>query len=121
MSRGQESPCPDSANGIEEPVGVAVSLGGSTVSAVDTTEHEIASIAQAADGELSQPGGPGQCIQDAASPSGPECGSTAPEISHPRGAVVGPDGDNLYKTGSVFNSNNGTIAEFTHAIRRTGR
>ena len=108
---GSGTPCPDSANGIEEPVDVAISPDGSTLYAVDTTGHDVAWFARGTGGVLSQSGGPDECIQDAAFPSSNECSSTAPGIADPSGVVISPDGDNVYTTGS--NGDNGSIAEFT--------
>jgi DNA-binding beta-propeller fold protein YncE len=112
-----ESPGPSScgsgaaiASGIANPVALAVSPDGTTVYAVDPTGEDIAWFSRAADGSLSQPGGPDQCIEDSTQTS-TVCGSKAPGIAAATGVAVSPDGNNVYTTGS--NVNSGTIAEFT--------
>jgi len=113
----ETSPCADqTAYGIPEQDSVAgisalaISHDGATVYAVDSSGEEIAWFDRAADGSLTQTGGPNECIADA-NVETTECGSRANGIAVPTGVAVSRDGDNVYTGGS--SGDNGTIAEFT--------
>jgi len=111
---GVASPCDDGgAYGIVQPTGLAISPDGNYVYAIDSDAEDIAVFARnPADGSLSEPEGPDNCIEDATEES-TQCGPTATGLGRVDAVAVSPDGNNLY-TGS--DQSPGTIAEFARNL-----
>src|SRR5581483_6071691 len=70
----------------------------------------IAEFTRNANGSLTQPGSPANCIQTPGDDLG--CGTTAIGVAGLAGLVVSPDGHNVYTASQTFG---GPIAEFSRA------
>ena len=106
------SECSTSANGIAEPTSVAVTPDGNNVYTAGfdggNEDGTIAEFTRNANGSLTQPASPADCIETPGDDLG--CGTTAIGVAGLAGLVVSPDGRNVYTASQTFG---GPIAEFS--------
>ncbi len=109
-----ESECGNSATGISNATGVAVTPDGKNVYTIGfqggNENGTIAEFTRNADGSLTQPASPANCVEPEGDDVG--CGTTAIGVVGIAGLVVSPDGRNVYTASETFG---GPIAEFSRS------